>query len=332
MAAAVTVGSNGYGHTLCTGFATLTPHTPPTATTPFEIGSVTKTFTALLLAVLVEEGRLSLHEPLANHVPSGTMPRHPAARHITALHLATHSSGLPHLAPRLLLKALPTYATNPYLRYYDRDLLRDLARARLKFPPGTSVHYSNIGFALLGRMLENATKQTYARLIAEKIAAPMGLARTTARSDLYQAEGYWRGHATPPLQTPGFSGAGAIRSSARDLTHFLTQHIIPDPSLPLPLSRALRSVTHTRSPQSSTLAWHRRETRHGDLYIHPGSTRAATAFVGFSPEHHITVAALASSGWTLRNSLIQNSYDLLHHYITNPHEHGWRCRLQEFPR
>ncbi|MGI5336592.1 serine hydrolase domain-containing protein [Streptomyces sp. CA-181903] len=322
MAAAITVGRDGCGYTLCTGFSSLTSRAPLTPHAPFEVGSVSKTFTALLFAVLVEEGRMRLHEPLADHVPPGAMPPGRAARQITALHLATHSSGLPHLAPRMLLRALPTCVTNPYLRYHDRDLLTDLSRARLKFRPGTSRHYSNIGFALLGRMLEHVTEQGYAHLVAERIAGPLGLTHTTARSDLEQTEGYWHGHPMPPLRTPGFSGAGAIRSSARDLTRFLTQHISPDPGLPPALYRALRAVTRTDSPQATTLGWLSRTTAHGDLYFQPGSTRAATAFIGFSPSRRTTVTALVSSGWTLRNSLIQNAYLLLRHHAANPLTHA----------
>ncbi|MER5781677.1 serine hydrolase domain-containing protein [Streptomyces mobaraensis] len=322
MAAAITVGRDGRGYTLCTGFSSLARRSPLTPTAPFEVGSVSKTFTALLFAVLVEEGRLSLREPLADHVPPGAMPPGPAARRITALHLATHSSGLPHLAPRMLLRALPTYVTNPYLHYRDRDLLLDLSRARLKFPPGTSRHYSNIGFALLGRMLEHVTGQRYAHLVADKIAGPLGLTHTTARSDLEQTEGYWHGHLMPPLRTPGFSGAGAIRSSARDLARFLTQHISPDPDLPPALYRALRAVTCTNSPQATTLGWLSRTTAHGDLFFQPGCTRSATTFIGFSPSRRTAVTALVSSGWTLRNSLIQNAYLLLRHYAAHPLDHG----------
>ncbi|MBT2423431.1 beta-lactamase family protein [Streptomyces sp. ISL-22] len=324
--AAVMITRDGYHHTWCTGFASLAQRTPTTQRTPFEIGSITKTFTALLFAVLVEEGAMSLHEPLAAHVPPGAMPRDPRAKNITALHLATHTSGLPHLTPALILKALPTYVTNPYIRYHDRDLIKDLSRARLRFPPGTSSHYSNIGFALLGRMLEDVTKQSYADLVAEKVAGPLRLADTTARSDRIQAEGYWHGYPTPPLQTPGCAGAAAVRSSALDLTRYLTQHISPGHGLSPPLRRALQTVTHTRSQMTHTLAWHKRATDHGDLYIHPGSTRGATAFIGFSPAQRTTLVALASSGWTLRNSLIQNSYLLLRHYTGLEGPRHSRCR------
>lgn len=311
-AAVIAVTRNGHTLTLSTGCTSLAQRTSTTENSAFEIGSVTKTFTALLLAVLAEEGTMRLDEPLAHHVPPGTMPRHPAAEHITALHLATHSSGLPHLFLGLILKALPAY-TNPYSHYHERDLLKDLSRARLKCTPGTATYYSNMGFALLGRMMERITQKTYAQLVAEKIAGPLRLVNTTALSSGEQVEGYWHGRPMPSLLTPATAGAGSLRASAFDLTHYLRQHIRPSSRLPIPLRAALNAATHTPSPMSSTLAWHKRATADGVFFIHPGSTRSATAFIGFSTTNQTAVVSMASRGWTLRNSLIQNSYLLLRH-------------------
>ncbi|TDT42576.1 CubicO group peptidase (beta-lactamase class C family) [Streptomyces sp. BK208] len=313
-AAAVSVSCAAGRFHVCTGFTSLAARTPVTCHSAFEVGSVSKTFTALLLAVLMEEGILSGDALLADYVPARCVPKAPTARRITALHLATHTSGLPHLAPRMLLKAVPAYVTDPYRHYHEDDLLQDLVHARPRFTPGAAAHYSNFGFALLGHLIEHATQRTFADLIDEKITIPMGLTQTTAHRDRAQADGYWHNLRVPPLNTPAFFGAGSIRSSAHDLTRYLHQHINPAPELPDALRRALHAVLHPLVGLRTPMAWHHRQTGNGDLYLHPGSTRGFTAFIGFGPTARTTCAAVASRGWTRRNTLIQNSYLLLRHY------------------
>ena len=136
---------------------------PVTGESLFQIGSVTKVFTALALADAVERGELAMDTPLAALLPESPTSRAGAA--ITLGHLATHTSGLPRLPPGLLRRAL-RHRSDPYRDITTEDLLSALAAARLRSKPGTRIWYSNFGAALLGQALSRHAGQAYAELLA----------------------------------------------------------------------------------------------------------------------------------------------------------------------
>ncbi|GAA1166396.1 CubicO group peptidase (beta-lactamase class C family) [Kitasatospora gansuensis] len=253
-----------------------------TADTGYELGSVTKTFTALLLAELADRGAVTLDDPLSAHLP-GTAD-------CTLHQLATHTAGLPRLPPGLLRSALPQWYRNPYAAFDDDRLLAAPVRPR---SPGR-VRYSNFGVALLGRALAERTGTPYPELLAELVCAPLGLTATDcAEQAPGRALGHRRGRPLPPWRIPGLPAAGALRSTGRDLLRYLTAHL--DPATP-----ALRTV---RLP----LAWSLRRT----TYFHSGGTRGCTAFVGFDPERGTALAALANTGPFLGSRFVQTAYDTL---------------------
>jgi serine-type D-Ala-D-Ala carboxypeptidase/endopeptidase len=141
----------------------------------FEIGSVTKTFTATLLAALGDEGIVALDDPVARHLPVAPPVRR---REITLADLATHHSGLPRLPAGLLPRAFTRDRRDPYARFDDRRMRRAIAETRPKRAPGTKFAYSNYGFGLLGYALAHRTGMSYGELVRERIALPLGLART----------------------------------------------------------------------------------------------------------------------------------------------------------
>ncbi|MEU0663363.1 serine hydrolase domain-containing protein [Streptomyces lavendulocolor] len=298
----------------CHGHTDRTRTLPVTDRTRFEIGSVTKTFTALLLATLAARGTLALDEPLARHVPGGALPRGPGAADITARHLATHTAGLPCLPPGLLRTALATWTTNPY-RSYGPDLLRaSLARTRLRHPPGTRRHYSNFGVGLLGHLMSDATGRTYSALLHDHVLHPLGLTDTTDDPGCAQATGHWHGRPRPPILIPALPAAGAVRSSARDLLHYVRCLAAPDGHAPEghPLRAGLHTVLHPGPPQPDTpLAWSRRTVRDRDLYFHSGGTRGFTAFIGFCPDPVTAVVALTNTSPTPTGRFVLNAYLLL---------------------
>ncbi|MEU3446260.1 serine hydrolase domain-containing protein [Streptomyces thermolilacinus] len=312
--AVVGVHSRGTTVVRCHGHTDRTRAQPVTGRTRFEIGSVTKTFTALLLAALAARRVLSLDEPLARHVPGGAMPRGPGAAGITARHLATHTAGLPRLPPGLLRAALASWTTNPYESYGPDLLWPSLARTRLRHPPGTRRHYSNFGAGLLGHLMSRAAGHPYSTLLRDHVLHPLGLADTTDDPDSAQATGHWRGRPRPPFLLPALPAAGALRSSAHDLLHYLRCLAAPDAHTDErhPLRTALHTVLHPGPPRPDTpLAWSRRRARERDLYFHSGGTRGFTAFVGFCPHPLTTVVALANTSPTLTGRFVQNAYLLL---------------------
>ncbi|MFJ9041589.1 serine hydrolase domain-containing protein [Streptomyces sp. NPDC102406] len=296
---------------------------PAHEATRFEIGSLTKTLTALLLAEQAARGELGPDDPLSRHLPPGTgLPR--GADALTLTHLATHTSGLPRLPPGLVRRAVPHLFTNPYAVFTPADTLRALSRARLRSRPGTRVHYSNFGVGVLGHALCGAAgTQDYGALLTARVLRPLGLHDTdcaaTAPAGTDQVTGYWHGRPRPPFAIPGMPAAGAVRSSARDLLTFTEALLDPagtvrdDPLMRAALRDTLRPRLATRrGAQRTSLIWNIRPQRDGSvLYHHSGGTRGCTAFAGFDPHRRVAVVALANCAPGHGNELIQRAYDTL---------------------
>lgn len=293
---AVTRGGRG---TVVTAGSALPPVTAR-AELRYELGSLSKTFTVLLLAVLAREGALSLDDPLAAHLP-GVPLAHPYSRRITLRHLATHTSGLPRVPRDLLAGAVLHPHTNSYAGYDTARLLRTFADTRTRHSPGSRWRYSNVGVALLGPAMEHATGTDYATLLASRVLGPLGLAATTS------LPGGGRGEATgyrgdgrtpfPPTEMAGFTPAGGVRAAPDDLLRYAEALLAPGGS---PLERALRDV---QAPQlrrgrgrrhTHTLTWYQHPAPGGPLLFHAGATFGQQAFLGFHPATGTGVAGFAT--------------------------------------
>lgn len=144
---------------------------PVTPDTVFQIGSISKSFTATLAAQLAEEERLAFDQPLRRHLPHADLPETP----FTLRHLATHTSGLPGDAPNLRR----LHDDYPILAFSHFELHRGLAEAQLEFPPGSAWGYSNFGYAVLGHVLEVVTATPFEVLLKERLTGPLGMESTT---------------------------------------------------------------------------------------------------------------------------------------------------------
>ncbi|MDQ3762801.1 MAG: beta-lactamase family protein [Actinomycetota bacterium] len=171
----------------------------PDAHTVFELGSITKTFTALLLAEMVTRGEVAYDDPITAYLPREARPRRATDAPITLAHLATHTAGLPRIPANLYPKALPAWWTNPYAHYHLDDLYRATARIRARHHPGARVSYSNFGVGLLGQLLANAAAADYRDLVLDRVCHPLGMTDTLTRSGPACAIGYRRGQ---PMRLP----------------------------------------------------------------------------------------------------------------------------------
>jgi serine-type D-Ala-D-Ala carboxypeptidase/endopeptidase len=189
----------------------------PTGTTVWEIGSVTKTFTAMLLAIYVQRGIVGYNDPLQKYLPDGiTVPSY-EGRSIRLIDLATHTAGLPKDPPLRGVRHLS-----------DRRMYRMLSEFELTRRPGSKFEYSNWGFALLAHALMKASGEDYQRMVEREICAPLGMIDTrielTADEAARQAQGYGpSGNPRPHTNVtwPAFNGAGALRSTMDDLMRYL---------------------------------------------------------------------------------------------------------------
>ncbi|MFF5659267.1 serine hydrolase domain-containing protein [[Kitasatospora] papulosa] len=281
----------------------------------FETGSLTKTFTALLLAELAARGEVRYGDRADRYLPF-RLPGPP----LTLLHLATHTSGLPRLPPGLLTRAVRSgWLSNPYAGFGEDDLLDALRRTTLRHRPGSRVHYSNFGGGLLGHVLARAAGGTggdYAALLAERVTGPLNLLDTDCDPDRPQLTGHWHGRPRPALLMPGLTAAGAVRSSARDLLRVLTLLLHPD-NAPHPVLRtALAEVQRPRLrvPRTGSrlcLIWNLRPRPDGALLHHSGGTRGFTAFAGFLPASGTALVALTNTAPTPLVPFVQSAYGTL---------------------
>jgi D-alanyl-D-alanine-carboxypeptidase/D-alanyl-D-alanine-endopeptidase len=269
----------------------------PDGRTSFQIGSVTKVFTALLLADAVHRGEVDLDAPLVSLFPETAT--HPAGRPITLVDLATHCSGLPRLPTGLWRQAL-RHRSDPYASFTHEGLVAALARTP-KRPPTARARYSNFGTGALGEALARAAGSTYEQLVTTRIATPLGMRDTGVSADhaaAVVATGHTRrGTPTCDWHLPVLAGAGALRSSATDLLTFLGAHLHPDTA---PWPAALRTVMEPRRPAGRhlqvALGWHVLEQEgRGPVWWHNGGTGGFCSFVGMNPAEGTAVAVLTNS-------------------------------------
>jgi D-alanyl-D-alanine-carboxypeptidase/D-alanyl-D-alanine-endopeptidase len=273
---------------------------PPLTDTIFEIGSVTKVFTATLLAALVEDGVVSLEDPVQEYLPSGVELPTRGPR-ITLADLATHTAGLPRLPRGFFVRSLQ-YRRNPYAWLTVDDLYAGLPETRLRREPGGRPRYSNLGYGLLGHVLAARAGRSYEQLIRERIAGPLGLADTAvsvpeaARSRFAQGHNR-RGRPVPHWDLPAVAGAGALRSTVADLLAFLRLQL-GDGEPALARAASLTQATRVRHRGIAIgLGWTRGplpSTDH-ELLFHNGGTGGFRSFVGIVPATHTAVAILSNS-------------------------------------
>jgi D-alanyl-D-alanine-carboxypeptidase/D-alanyl-D-alanine-endopeptidase len=155
----------------------------------FEIGSISKTFTGLMLARMVAENKVRLDEPVRELLPAGTVKQR-TDQEITLLDLATHHSGLPGLPSNFR----PADRDNPYVDYGSEQLYAYLKSHGLTKPPDTTFLYSNLGVGLLGQALAERAGRSYPDQLREKITGPLGMADTAVKLSADQQRRFLQGY------------------------------------------------------------------------------------------------------------------------------------------
>jgi CubicO group peptidase (beta-lactamase class C family) len=213
---------------------------PPNEQSIFEIGSVTKVFTTLVLADMVLRGEIALDDAAQKYLPETVQMPTWQGQQISLLHLATHTSSLPPL-PANLEKTIKDQA-NPYANYQVSDMYEFLSSYKLKRPIGSKEEYSNLGMGLLGHVLCLVAGKSYEEMVRERILRPLGLNDTSITLNSDQQKRLAPGHTsdgkvTANWDTPSLPGAGALRSTANDVLSFMAGTMNPATS---PLAQAVR--------------------------------------------------------------------------------------------
>lgn len=259
----------------------------------FHIGSVTKTFTALALAAMAVEGRLSLDDPVSRYLPaaSGAQTR--------LVDLASHTAGYPRV-PRLVQWRMLLRLRDPYALVRDRHVDKALARLSRRPADGgqNPVVYSTFGYGVLSRALSAAAQEPFAALLRHEVLGPLGLTSMTA--DVEEDNGRVLGHdlsgnAVEDWLNPSLPGAGCLWASIDDMHRYLIANLEPESS---PLRAAIELAHEPRQAAGPAtqvgLGWLVSETDHGLVHWHNGGTNGFGAFVGFDRGNGVGVAVLCS--------------------------------------
>lgn len=266
--------------------------------TVFEIGSVTKVFTSILLADMVGRGEVSLNDPISKYLPKSVRVPSRNGREITLLDLATQTSGLPRMPGNFK----PKDPNNPYADYTVGQMYEFLSAYTLTRDIGEKYEYSNFGVGLLGHVLALRAGTDYETLVVTRICKPLGMNSTRAtvspemRARL--ATGHdERGRAVMNWDLPTLAGAGALRSTANDMLKFLAANMGLSKS---GLSKAMRMTHALQKPTgipdlSVGLGWHILSKYGTEIVWHNGETGGYHCFIGFDKRKGLGVVVLSNS-------------------------------------
>jgi serine-type D-Ala-D-Ala carboxypeptidase/endopeptidase len=267
--------------------------------TIFEIGSVTKVFTSLLLADMVQRGEVGLSDPVAKYLPAGVKMPDRNGRQITLEDLAIQISGLPRLPSNLN----PKEEANPYADYSVEQLYQFLASYQLTRDIGSQYEYSNLGGGLLGHVLARRAGMDYEKLVRSRICDPLGMGSTVITLSGEMKTRFAVGHdatmqRVPYWDLPTLAGAGALRSTANDLLTFVAPNLGYVKS---PLAPAMATMLSVRRPAGATgmeigLGWHILTRDGHEIVWHNGGTGGFRSFIGFERKTGMGVVVLSNAG------------------------------------
>ena len=264
--------------------------------TLFEIGSVTKVFTALILADMVEKGEVNLNDPIDKFLPEGVSTPSKNGRTITLFDLATHSSGLPRMPDNF-----PISDMNEQFQYDREEMYDSLSKVELSREIGSKYEYSNFGVALLGHILSLQAGQSYEELLQERVLDKFEMESTCVKQcdalrDRF-AKPHILGFAANELNlSEDMVGAGEIRSSGKDMLSFLSYAMgLKDSDLRNSFELTQKVNRQIDDKLSIGLAWHMLQKDDRTIIWHNGATNGFTSFVGFDPESNQGVVVLTNS-------------------------------------
>lgn len=268
----------------------------PTDSTRYEIGSISKTFTATLLADMVRQKRVGLDDPINRYLPDSIPLLQRDSAVVTLRMLANHTSGLPRLPGNL--DDVGSAPDNPYQAYNEKALFACLKTVPLVSKPGTAYQYSNLGAGLLGTILAQVAGTSYSQLLGSVITEPLAMTQTTLSlrpvDRLQLAKGHTAtGQPTANWDFQALAGAGGIRSTIRDLLIYLQAELGKSP---VGLAKAMQMTQRTTFHHKNTavgLGWHQTGSQTG--WWHNGGTGGYTSFASFDPKSQTALVMLSNS-------------------------------------
>ncbi len=272
----------------------------PDADTVFEIGSITKVFTSLVLADMVVRGEVKLEDPVAKFLPQTVRVPSRGGREITLLDLSNQVSGLPRLPDNLK----PADQNDPYADYGPAKLYEFLSGATLTRDIGEKYEYSNLGVGLLGQALALKAGISYEELVRRRVLEPLGMTDTTITLTEAQKKRLAAGSG-PTLRPVGnwrfdaLAGAGALLSTSRDMLKLLTAAMgLRETPLRGTFDLMLQKRRPTGTPDLDiAMGWHIWTKYGAGIVWHNGGTGGYRSFAGFDPKARTGVVVLCNTSF-----------------------------------
>jgi CubicO group peptidase (beta-lactamase class C family) len=280
--------------------------------TAFEIGSVTKTMTAALLAEFIARGEVALSDPIAKLLPPGTPVPSFNGREITIADIVTHTSGLPAIPPNYR----PPDINNPYAGASERDLLDALAATRLTREPGTKWEYSNFAVIVLSYALARRSGKDYETLLRERLLVPLGMNETyVARRppQVRLAEGRLPNGmpAVPWDFHPDMAGVGGVRATLPDMLRYLEGQLGTRESAITPALAQTQGQVANVDGHRMGMNWNLSFRNGHTLISHGGGTGGYSSFAGFDRAAKRAVVLLSDTALTATGGLVSLGSHLL---------------------
>ena len=281
----------------------------------YEIGSVSKTFTAILLADAFKKNKIKLTDEVNKYLPDSIPALQQENKPVTIQMLINHSSAIPRMPDNFMQPDIDE--DNPYKMYDKQDLFSYLKNLQLKRAPGKTYEYSNTAVGLLGVILENIYKKSYNELISDVICKPLGLTDTKqllAAADQQRfVQGYTAtGEASGAWDFQSLAAAGAIRSTITDMLLYLQANLDTKNKTLNEAIQLTHIPTFENGGNTVAMAWHILKPDNQKIIFHNGETGGFHSYMAFNQAKKYGVVILSNCAMGM-----EEQGNKLIHYLDN---------------
>lgn len=277
----------------------------PNIGTIYEIASISKTFTATLLAWYVNEGKVNLNDPVTKYLPD-SVAANQALKDIKLVNLSNHTSGLPGLPTNF--SAQKDYSdANPYKNYTRAMLFSYLKNCTLRSQPGTKYAYSNLAVGLLGIIFERVTGKPYEQLVTEIICKPLGMKSTLQHLYPLIASRFVTVYnedakQTPPWDFDALAACGSLKSTINDLLIYARANMTKSDTKLSKAFQLAHQITYNNGDSQVALGWHLIKIDGISYLFHNGGTEGSSSFLAYNIEKGLAVVLLSNAGTSTDNT------------------------------
>ena len=278
---------------------------PLTDSTAFEIGSISKTMTAVLLADFIEQGTLTLSDPLETHLPEGTLVPSFGTDPVLLSHLVTHTAGLPSIPP-LMENPDPS---DPYASLTDAQVLDSLAEVELQAAPGSQWAYSNFGFMLLSYIVERHGEAGLETMLHEQIFEPLGMEHAYVvappeGTDVAQGHSPALGPVPPWVFPETYAGIGGVKASLVDMVAYAEGALgRSDAAVSSAFDETMLPVSLPGVQPQMGMAWILLPVGTRTVAVHDGGTGGFSSLLLVDREQDRAVVLLSDTSWSTSDDL-----------------------------